>query len=86
MTKLAKLKMKLVRMTTEMYLDRRDDCGLSEVEYKDHFSNMGETIFRIDSYESLSDLLKDLNIENFGHIGIFDDEAVEELLEEVFGR
>ena len=86
MTKLAKLKMKLVRMTNEIYLDRRDDCELSEVEYRAHFSNMGETIFKIDSYESLTDLLKDLTIENFGHIGIFDDESVEELLEEVFGR
>ncbi|NDB86819.1 MAG: hypothetical protein EB127_29635 [Alphaproteobacteria bacterium] len=86
MTKLAKLKMKLISRTNEIFLDMRDNCNLDEAEYRDHFSGMGETIYKIDKYESLSDLLKDLTTDQFGHIGLFDDESVEELLEEVFGR
>ena len=74
------LKKKLAQQAIDIYTDMRHDfCGQ---DYLDHFTNLGSTLAKIDAYESLSELLKDIGKDEFSHLGLACDESIEEFLEE----
>jgi hypothetical protein len=80
---LSAAKAMLVKRTLGFYSDMRENLSLDASEYKDHFSNMGELLLKIDTYESFGDICKDLEKGEFAEIGYFWDDAdmMEEFLE-----
>ena len=61
-------KMLLIERATEFYTDRRSEIHPSE--YENHYSNLGRLIASIDSYVSLSTIIRDIENEEFGQIGL----------------
>jgi hypothetical protein len=53
---LEKIKIDLSESFLDFYSVYRHDLGLDKKEYLDHFKNLGEVLFQIDSAESLEDL------------------------------
>jgi len=53
---LEKIKIDLSESFLDFYSVYRHDLDLDKEEYLDHFKNLGEVLFQIDSAESLEDL------------------------------
>jgi hypothetical protein len=76
------LKRKLAQHAIELYTDwRHDFCGQ---DYLDHFTNLGSTLAKIDAYESLADLLKDIGDYKFDHLGLACDDSIENFFPEIY--
>lgn len=53
---LIKLKADLAQMYLDFYCEMRNDLPLEEADYIGHFGNLGETLFKIDSCDSVEKL------------------------------
>jgi len=84
-TLLEKAKAILVSQANTIYDVRREDLDLDALSFRSHYSNLGELIFQIDSYESLGDLIKDLENDNLQELGYWgaDEEMIEDFLTEI---
>ena len=84
-TLLEKAKALLIESANELYDMRKDELDFDALSYRNHFSNLGELIFQIDAYESLGDILKDLEDDNLQELGYFgaDEDLLDEFLKAV---
>ena len=75
----------LINGANELYDMRKDELDFDALSYRNHFSNLGELIFQIDAYESLGDILKDLEDDNLQELGYFgaDEDLLDEFLKAV---
>ena len=81
MSLLSTAKQILIDGAIELYEMRRSDLsGL--VEYQSHYANLGSLIFQIDSYESLGDIINDIENDNLQELGYFgaDEGLIKEFL------
>ena len=84
-TLLEKSKALLINRANELYDMRKDDLDFDALSYRNHFSNLGELIFQIDAYESLGDIIKDIENDNLQELGYFgaDEYLLDEFLKHV---
>jgi len=84
-TLLEKSKALLIEKANELYDMRKDDLDFDALSYRNHFSNLGELIFQIDAYESLGDIIKDIENDNLQELGYFgaDEYLLDEFLKHV---
>ena len=84
-TLLESAKALLINGANELYDMRKDDLDFDALSYKNHFSNLGELIFQIDAYESLGDIIKDIENDNLQELGYFgaDEYLLDEFLKHV---
>jgi hypothetical protein len=84
-TLLEKAKRVLISQANDLYDIRREDLDLDALSFRNHYSNLGELIFQIDAYESLGDLIKDLEDDNLQELGYFgaDEDLLDEFLKAV---
>ena len=87
-TLLEKSKALLINRANELYDMRKDDLDFDALSYRNHFSNLGELIFQIDAYESLGDIIKDIENDNLQELGYFgaDEYLLEEFLKHVLQK
>ena len=64
----------------ELYSIMGEDIPLDKVDFKLHYSNLGETLFEIESILTLNELLNKLTKGDFGQLGYHEDD--EDMLEE----
>jgi hypothetical protein len=76
MYQLSQLKSKLKQQAILIYSDMRGE--IDEDDYQIHDSILEEILITIDSYDSSSDLIKDISNDKFAHIGIADEETERE--------
>ena len=81
--RLSTAKMVLIKLATDVYTDRRTDLPLTE--YPEFYKGLGLLAQRIDQYQSLGEIISDMENGKWEMIGYFqeDDEAVMEFLREV---
>jgi hypothetical protein len=84
-TLLEKAKRVLISQANELHDIRREDLDLDALSFRNHYSNLGEIVFQIDSYESLGDLIKDLENDNLQELGYWgaDEEMIEDFLTQI---
>jgi len=84
-TLLERAKALLIDSANDLYDMRKDELDFDALSYRNHFSNLGELIFQIDAYESLGDLIKDIEDDNLQELGYFgaDEYLLEEFLKEI---
>ena len=84
-TLLEKAKRVLIVQANDLYDIRREDLDLDALSFRNHYSNLGELVFQIDAYESLGDLIKDLENDNLQELGYWgaDEEMIEDFLTEI---
>ena len=84
-TLLERAKALLIESANELYDMRKDDLDFDALSYRNHFSNLGELIFQIDAYESLGDIIKDIENDNLQELGYFgaDEYMLDEFLTKV---
>jgi hypothetical protein len=84
-TLLERAKALLINSANELYDMRKDELDFDALSYRSHYSNLGELIFQIDAYESLGDLIKDLEDDNLQELGYFgaDEDLLDEFLKAV---
>ena len=84
-TLLEKAKAILVSQANTIYDVRREDLDLDALSFRNHYSNLGELIFQIDSYESLGDIINDLENDNLQELGYWgaDEDMIEDFLTEI---
>jgi len=84
-TLLERAKALLINSANELYDMRKDELDFDALSYRNHYSNLGELIFQIDAYESLGDLIKDLEDDNLQELGYFgaDEDLLDEFLKAV---
>ena len=84
-TLLEKSKALLIEKANELYDMRKDDLDFDALSYRNHFSNLGELIFQIDAYESLGDIINDIENDNLQELGYFgaDEYLLDEFLKHV---
>ena len=84
-TLLERAKALLIESANELYDMRKDDLDFDALSYRNHFSNLGELIFQIDAYESLGDIIKDIENDNLQELGYFgaDEYLLDEFLKHV---
>jgi hypothetical protein len=84
-TLLEKAKAILVSQANTIYDVRREDLDLDALSFRSHYSNLGELIFQIDSYESLGDIINDLENDNLQELGYWgaDEDMIEDFLTEI---
>jgi hypothetical protein len=84
-TLLERAKALLIDSANDLYDMRKDELDFDALSYRNHFSNLGELIFQIDAYESLGDLIKDLEDDNLQELGYFgaDEDLLDEFLKAV---
>ena len=84
-TLLEKSKALLINRANELYDMRKDDLDFDALSYRNHFSNLGELIFQIDAYESLGDIINDIENDNLQELGYFgaDENSLDEFLKHV---
>ena len=87
-TLLEKSKALLIEKANELYDMRKDDLDFDALSYRNHFSNLGELIFQIDAYESLGDIIKDIENDNLQELGYFgaDEDLLETFLKQVLQK
>ena len=75
----------LIDQASELYEARRSDLDKDALSYRSHYSNLGELIFQIDSYESLGDIIKDLENDNLQELGYWgaDQAMIEDFLSDL---
>ena len=78
----------LINGANELYDMRKDDLDFDALSYRNHFSNLGELIFQIDAYESLGDIINDIENDNLQELGYFgaDENSLEEFLKHVLQK
>jgi hypothetical protein len=64
----------------ELYQIFGEDIPLEKAEFQKHYSELGETLFEIESIESFSDLISKLESGFFSQLGYHPDD--EDMLEE----
>tara|TARA_B110000503_G_scaffold117358_1_gene177308 strand:- start:299 stop:571 length:273 start_codon:yes stop_codon:yes gene_type:complete len=82
---LSTAKQVLIDGAIELYEMRRSELDLDILSYENHYRNLGSLIFQIDCYESLGDILNDMEKDNLQELGYFgaDDFMIEEFLKAV---
>jgi hypothetical protein len=87
-TLLERAKALLINSANELYDMRKDELDFDALSYRNHFSNLGELIFQIDAYESLGDLIKDIEDDNLQELGYFgaDEDMLEKFLKQVLQK
>ena len=82
---LSTAKQVLIEGAMETFDTFRECIPLTKIDYKLHYSSLGEVIFNIDSTESFSELIKKLEEGQFERIGYFqgDDEMLSNFLKVV---
>ena len=87
-TLLESAKALLINGANELYDMRKDELDFDALSYRNHFSNLGELIFQIDAYESLGDIIKDIENDNLQELGYFgaDEYLLEEFLKHVLQK
>ena len=87
-TLLERAKALLINSANELYDMRKDELDFDALSYRNHFSNLGELIFQIDAYESLGDLIKDIEDDNLQELGYFgaDEDLLEVFLKQVLQK
>jgi hypothetical protein len=84
-TLLERAKALLIDSANDLYDMRKDELDFDALSYRNHFSNLGELIFQIDAYESLGDLIKDIEDDNLQELGYFgaDENSLETFLKHI---
>jgi len=84
-TLLESAKALLINGANELYDMRKDELDFDALSYRNHFSNLGELIFQIDAYESLGDIIKDIENDNLQELGYFgaDEDMLEKFLKHI---
>ena len=87
-TLLESAKALLINGANELYDMRKDELDFDALSYRNHFSNLGELIFQIDAYESLGDIIKDIENDNLQELGYFgaDEDMLEKFLKHVLQK
>ena len=87
-TLLESAKALLIESANELYAMRKDELDFDALSYRNHFSNLGELIFQIDAYESLGDIIKDIENDNLQELGYFgaDEDLLETFLKQVLQK
>ena len=87
-TLLERAKALLIDSANDLYDMRKDELDFDALSYRNHFSNLGELIFQIDAYESLGDLIKDIEDDNLQELGYFgaDEDLLETFLKQVLQK
>ena len=87
-TLLESAKALLINRANDLYDMRKDELDFDALSYRNHFSNLGELIFQIDAYESLGDLIKDIEDDNLQELGYFgaDEDMLEKFLKQVLQK
>jgi hypothetical protein len=69
----------------ELYNIYAEDLPLEKEEFRNHFGNLGEILFEIDSVEKFSDLIVKIENGDFDQLGYHsgDDDMLEEFLKAV---
>ena len=85
MSLLSTAKQVLIDGAIELYEMRRSDLDLDILSYENHYRNLGSLIFQIDCYNSLGDILNDMENDNLQELGYFgaDEFLIEEFLKAV---
>ena len=83
-----KAKALLIGKANDLYDMRREELDFDALSYRSHYSNLGELIFQIDAYESLGDLIKDIEDDNLQELGYFgaDEDMLEKFLKQVLQK
>ena len=68
---LSTAKQVLIYGAIELYEMRRYELDLDIISYENHYQNLGSLIFQIDCYESLGDILNDMEKDNLQELGYF---------------
>jgi hypothetical protein len=66
-----KAKALLIGKANDLYDMRREELDFDALSYRSHYSNLGELIFQIDAYESLGDIINDIEDDNLQELGYF---------------
>ena len=84
-TLLERAKALLIAQANDLYDIRKDDLDLDALSFRNHYSNLGELVFQIECYESLGDIIKDLENDNLTELGYWgaDDHMTEDFLTEI---
>ena len=82
---LSTAKQVLIDGAIELYEMRRSDLDLDILSYENHYRNLGSLIFQIDCYNSLGDILNDMENDNLQELGYYgaDEDLIEEFLRAV---
>ena len=83
-----KAKVLLIDKANDLYDMRREELDFDALSYRSHYSNLGELIFQIDAYESLGDIINDIENDNLQELGYFgaDENSLEEFLKHVLQK
>ena len=83
-----KAKVLLIGKANDLYYMRREELDFDALSYRSHYSNLGELIFQIDAYESLGDIINDIENDNLQELGYFgaDENSLEEFLKHVLQK
>ena len=84
-TLLEKAKTLLIAQANDLYDIRKDDLDLDALSFRNHYSNLGELVFQIECYESLGEIVKDLENDNLQELGYWgaDEDMIEDFLTEI---
>jgi hypothetical protein len=87
-TLLEKAKTLLIAQANDLYDIRKDDLDLDALSFRNHYSNLGELVFQIECYESLGDIVKDLENDNLQELGYWgaDEDMIEVFLTEILKK
>ena len=87
-TLLESAKALLIESANDLYAMRKEELDFDALSYRNHFSNLGELIFQIDAYESLGDIIKDIENDNLQELGYFgaDEDLLETFLKQVLQK
>ena len=83
-----KAKVLLIGKANDLYDMRREELDFDALSYRSHYSNLGELIFQIDAYESLGDIINDIENDNLQELGYFgaDENSLEEFLKQILQK
>jgi hypothetical protein len=87
-TLLEKAKTLLIAQANDLYDIRKDDLDLDALSFRNHYSNLGELVFQIECYESLGEIIKDLENDNLQELGYWgaDEDMIEDFLTEILKK
>ena len=87
-TLLEKAKTLLIAQANDLYDIRKDDLDLDALSFRNHYSNLGELVFQIECYESLGEIIKDLENDNLQELGYWgaDEDMIEVFLTEILKK
>jgi hypothetical protein len=87
-TLLERAKALLIDSANDLYDMRKDELDFDALSYRNHYSNLGELVFQIDAYESLGDIIKDIENDNLQELGYFgaDEDLLETFLKQVLQK